>query len=316
MRRHCLWTLLAGACGAGLAPWPALAADAEVWIVCSAVGGVHAETAQALQQAWARESRLTLGWRVVTWSELPLASGPLPQLIVTLGSGAYLEWIERTQASPALARVPMLAALLPQASYPVPVARVPGQTSAIFLDQPAARIARLLQLALPEFRRVGVLFGPDSLVARPALSRALSAQGFKLVEQTVLSGDKGIYPALRSLFDDADLLLAMPDKRVYSVSNMHNILLAAYRQRVPVVSYSAAHVRAGALLALHTEPASVGQQLAGALRQWQAGRGLPPPAMADGYAVALNDQVARSLDLSLPNAEALLQALKLQESAR
>lgn len=293
-----------------------LAADAEVWIVWSAVGGVHAETVQALQQAWTRESRVPLNWRVATWSELPLASGPLPQLIVTLGAGAYLEWIERALASPALARVSMLAALLPQASYPAPVAREQGLTSAVFLDQPAARTARLLQLALPERRRVGVLFGPDSLAVRPALARSLSARGFTLVEQTVLSGDKGLYPALRRLFDDSDLLLAMPDKQVYSATNMHNILLAAYRQRIPVVSYSAAHVRAGALLALHTEPAAIGQQVAGVLRQWQAGRGLPPPSLAEGYAVALNEQVARSLDISLPNQEALVLALRQQESAR
>lgn len=268
-----------------------------------------------MQESWARESRTPLSWRVATWSELPLASGPLPQLIVTLGAAAYLEGVERALANPALARVPMLAALLPQASYLTPTARVPGLTSAIFLDQPAARLARLLQLALPERRRVGVLFGPDSLAVRPALARALTAHGFKLVEQTVLSGDKGLYPALRGLFDDSDLLLALPDKRVYSASNMHNILLAAYRQRIPVVSYSAAHVRAGALLALHTEPAAIGQQVAAALRQWLAGRGLPSPSLAEGYAVTLNDQVARSLDLSFPTPEALVLALKLRESA-
>ena len=140
----------------------AQAAEAEVWIVLSESGGAYVEAVRALQEAWAREFRVALNWRVATWSELPLASVPLPQLIVTLGAAVYLEGVERALASPALARVPLLAALLPQASYSAPAAREPGLSSAIFLDQPAARIARLLQLALPEHKRVGVLFGPDS----------------------------------------------------------------------------------------------------------------------------------------------------------
>lgn len=288
----------------------AQAAEAEVWIVLSESGGAYVEAVRALQEAWAREFRVALNWRVATWSELPLASGPLPQLIVTLGAAAYLEGVERALASPALARVPLLAALLPQASYSAPAAREPGLSSAIFLDQPAARIARLLQLALPEHKRVGVLFGPDSLAVRPALSRALAARGLTLVEQTILNGDKGVYPALRALFDESDLLLAMPDKLVYSPQNMPNILLAAYRQRIPLVSYSAAHVRAGALLALHTAPADTAMQIAQAVHQWLSSRKLPAPALADAYSVAVNDQVARSLGLSLPTSAALALALK------
>ena len=174
---------------------------------------------------------------------------------MTLGVKACLEVVELALSNPALARVPLLATLLPQASYPVQVARALVRQSAVFIDQPAERIARLLRLALPEHRRVGVLFGPDSLEVRPALARALTARGLILVEQTILNGEKGIYPALRALFEEAELLLALPDKLIYTPQNMPNILLAAYRQRIPLVSYSAAHVRAGALLALHTAPA-------------------------------------------------------------
>ena len=290
---------------------PARAAESEVWLVLSEPGGAYAEAARALQEAWTREFRLTPNWRLATWSELAPQANALPQLIVTLGVRACLEAVELALANPALARVPLLATLLPQASYPVLAARALARhSSALFLDQPPERIARLLRLALPEHKRVGVLFGPDSLAARPALSRALAARGLTLVEQTILNGEKGVYPALRTLFDESDLLLAMPDKLVYSPQNMPNILLAAYRQRIPLVSYSAAHVRAGALLALHTAPADTATQIASAIQQWLVGRKLPPPALADAASVAVNDQVARSLGLSLPNAAALELALK------
>ncbi len=289
---------------------PAWAAESEVWLVLSEPGGAYAEAARALQEAWTREFRLTPNWRLATWSELAPETNALPQLIVTLGVRACLEAVELALANPALARVPLLATLLPQASYPVLAAKALGRQSAVFIDQPAERIVRLLRLALPEYKRVGVLFGPDSLPVRPALARALAARGLTLVEQTLLNGDKGVYPALRALFEDAELLLAIPDKLVYSPQNMPNILLAAYRQRIPLVSYSAAHVRAGALLALHTAPADTATQIALAIQQWLAGRKLPPPALADAASVAVNHQVARSLGLSLPNAAALELALK------
>lgn len=289
---------------------PAWAAESEVWLVLSEPGGAYAEAARALQEAWTREFRLTPNWRLATWSELAPQANALPQLIVTLGVRACLEAVELALANPALARVPLLATLLPQASYPVLAAKALERQSAVFIDQPAERIVRLLRLALPEYKRVGVLFGPDSLAVRPALARALAARGLTLVEQTLLNGDKGVYPALRALFEDAELLLAIPDKLVYSPQNMPNILLAAYRQRIPLVSYSAAHVRAGALLALHTAPADTATQIAFAIQQWLVGRKLPPPALADAASVAVNDQVARSLGLSLPNAAALELALK------
>lgn len=294
---------------------PVSAALPEVWLVLSASGGIHGATAHRLQEIWAVEDRPTLDWRVCTWAELSLAAGVLPQLVVTLGAAAYLEGVELSLASPALQRVPALAALLPQAGFPSPRARGSWRSAAVFLDQPVERIVQLLRLALPGHSRIGVLFGPDSIAVKPALARALAGHGLTLVAQTVPDTAAGPYPALRALLDEVDLLLALPDKLVFSSSNMYNILLAAYRQRVPVVSYSAAHVRAGALMSLHTEPADVARQLAEALRQWQAGRGLPPPAAAASGSVAVNEQVARSLGLSLPPALELERALRLKGGA-
>jgi hypothetical protein len=279
--------------------------------VPSAPGGVHETTARLLQELWEREER-PIGWRIGGWSDLPPVSAAWPQLLVTLGSGAYLEGVERAQSSPALQRLPVLAALLPQAVFPAPAARGSWRTAAVLLDQPAERIAQLLRLALPGHVRVGVLFGPDSIAIKPQLARALAARGFTLIAQGVHDGAQ-LYPALRTLLDDSDLLLALPDRQVFQSDNMHNILLAAYRRRVPVVSYSAAHVRAGALLSLHTEPAGVAIQIVGALRQWLGGRGLPQPAAAEGGAVAVNEQVARSLGLSLPPWQQLQRALRQKD---
>lgn len=307
--------LLAAACGIVSDARPVQAAQVEVWLVLSAPGGVYAATARKLQETWELDGRQQLSWRIGTWGELPQEPGALPQLVVTLGTGAYLEGVGRAQSNPALQRLPVLAALLPQVAFPAPAARGSWRAAAVLLDQPAERIVHLLQLALPGHSRVGVLFGPDSVAVRPVLARALATGGLTLVAQTVQDGGPGIYAALRTLLDEADLLLALPDKQVFQSSNMYNILQAAYRRRVPVASYSAAHVRAGALLALHTEPVDVARQLAEVLRLWLAGRGLPASALADAGSITINDQVARSLGLSLPPSLALERAIRQKEAA-
>ncbi len=277
----------------------------------SEVGGVHLEAAQALQAAWERDPRQSLTWRIGSWQDLPSASADAaPQLIVTLGQSAWRGVVERALAQPALARVPLLAALLPQSGYQDLAAKVALRSTAVFLDQPPARYVQLLQLAQPDRKRVGVLFGPDSISAKAELARAFAARGLTLVSATVLSDDKAIYPALRALLDEADILLALPDRLVFNAGTMPNILVTAYRQRVPLVSYSAAHVRAGALLALHTGATDTIGQIVAAMRQILSGRGLPPPRMADGCSVAINEQVARSLDLVLPDSRVLARTLQ------
>ena len=295
--------------GASLAP--ARAAQTEVWLALSEAGGAYLDAAQALQAAWELDPRLLLTWRIGRWQDLPGASADaMPRLIITLGQSAWRGAVERALAQPALARLPLLAALLPQSGYQELAAKVALRSTAVFLDQAPARYAELLQLALPGRKRVGVLFGPDSIAARAELARAFAARGLTLVQATVLNDDKTLYPALRTLLDEAEVLLALPDRLVFNAGTMPNILIAAYRQRVPLVSYSAAHVRAGALLALHTSASDAAEQIAAAMRQILSGHGLPPPRLAQGCSVAINQQVARSLDLVLPDPSVLARTLQ------
>lgn len=234
----------------------------------------------------------------------------MPRLIITLGQSAWRGAVERVLAQPALARLPLLAALLPQSGYQELAAKVALRSTAVFLDQPPARYAELLQLALPGRRRVGVLFGPDSIAVKAELARALAARGLILVQATVLNDDKALYPALRGLLDESEMLLALPDRLVFNAGTVPNILIAAYRQRVPLVSYSAAHVRAGALLALHTSASDAAEQIAAAMRQILSGHAWPLPHLAQACSVAINEQVARSLDLVLPDPSTLARALQ------
>ncbi len=204
-------------------------------------------------------------------------------------------------------RTPVLAVLVPQAWY-----RKTGQTrlsdsgrravSAIYLDQPFERQARLIRLALPEVRRVGVLLGPDQGGLADELDGALRAQHLTLVAQGLTAGERLIGP-LESLLSGADLLLAVPDPQVFNRNTAQSLFLTSYRYRVPVLGYSRSLTRAGALLSLHSSPAQIGHQaadwVASALQKTAVQ--LPPPAYPVYASVSINLQVARSLGVSLPS---------------
>ncbi len=240
-------------------------------------------------------------------------AGPLaPKLFVALGS----------EAANALAavelRVPVLCALLPRLSFER-ILRAHGrkpsaQFSALYLDQPLSRQLELIRLALPDARRIGVLWGPESYQEAGALRSAALAREFKLVEVSVVA-EGTIFKGLKSVLEDSDVLLALADPQVYNSSSIQNTLLTSFRARVPLVAFSPAYVRAGALLALHVTPEQVGRQAAAMVGSVLQGKALSAlPVYSQEFTVGVNAHVARALGLKLEGQD-LGERLRLREAA-
>lgn len=286
------------------------------WVALTDSGGAYAEASAALREDWAAGPRRP-ELLIAPVGELPPPASPVPRLVVTLGAGALRAMVDRMQADAALARVPLLAALLPRASYESIVSpKLPASASAVLLDQPLERHFELLRQALPARRKVGVLLGPDTLPQKPALLSAAAVRGMQLNAVAVASQPQDIYPALREVLDESEVLLTLPDSLLFQPGAMQNLLIAAYRQRVPVATYSAAQVKAGATLALFTSPVQAARQTMTAMQGFLMGRGLPPVRLAESFSVAVNAQVGRSLGLALDDAETLAAAVRRQEGGR
>ncbi len=240
-------------------------------------------------------------------------SGTVPSLVVTLGTKALREAAQRSLQSPVWAQVPVLAALLPQSAWRSGAAGLPRGSSAIWLDQPVDRYVELTRQALPQRRRLGVLLGPTSVGLEPVLDRATLARGLTAVKANVDAPATDLFPALQGVLQNCDMLLALPDPTLYNAESLQNILIATYRQRVPMLSYTAAHARAGATLALHTPLEEVAAQLVRALRQFSTQGSLPVPEGPQGFSVVVNEQVARSLSLDLRGPAELQAAVRRAE---
>lgn len=128
-----------------------------------------------------------------------------------------------------------------------------------------------------------------------------------------LNDESELYPTLQRVLADPAVLVAVPDATLFNNRTISNILLTAYHQRSPVVGFSPAYVKAGALIALYSTPAQIGQQAGEAARAGLASGSLPPPAAPRHFRVGTNRYVARSLGINLDDAAVLQERLERSE---
>lgn len=280
----------------------------QVALVLSERSTPYLEAAAAIRSGLG-ESNAKIAVRTLSVEEARNSSPGAGTVLVPLGVRAT----ETVAQLPGAALV--LAGLLPRQRYEkilrevTPRARQ-RQFSAVYLDQPYSRQFHLLNTALPDVTRVGVLLGAATLVERDTLAEAAEDSHLQLVAE-VLDSAATLFPDTETVLSRSDVLLLLPDVEVVNRASLQSLILTTYRQRRPVLGYSAALVGAGALLAVYSTPAQIGRQIAEIIRRKPFV--LPPPQAPRYFSVRVNRNVARALSLSIP-ADAQLRAALHAES--
>lgn len=284
-----------------------MAFAAEIAVVLSDSGGAYEEVADEIR----RQLEPAVKVSVHNTAGVDGLSGEKPQYLVAVGAKAALA----VANSPL--RIPLLVTLVPRTAYErLAVERKrDGQTgsmSAVLLDQPFSRQLDLIRLAMPGAKRIGLLMGPETQPRYQAMQSTALERQLRLNALQV-ERESEIFPALQKLLHESDLILAMPEPSIFNAGTIQMILLSTYRQRLPLVGFSAAYTRAGAVMSLFSTPQQIGRQAADMLRAAMAGGRLPPPQPPNDYLVSINPHVARSLGITLESEQQLLQRLKSLE---
>ncbi|MCB1866197.1 MAG: hypothetical protein KDG50_12290 [Chromatiales bacterium] len=184
-----------------------------------------------------------------------------------------------------------------------------GQTRHVFtIDQPLSRQLGLIETLLPQARRIAVVLGPSS---SDGLRRLRAAAGTRLAVVAAQANDASeLGPALDTVLGDADAYLAMPDETLHNSDTAHSVLLSAYRRGIPVVAFSRAFVRAGALAAVFSEPAQIESQIIADLKALLENTNLPRQIDPREFAIEINARVAAALHLTLPDLSVITEALR------
>ncbi len=180
--------------------------------------------------------------------------------------------------------------------------------TALVLDQPISRQLDLVNRAFPNAKKVGVVVGTRNAGILAELEREASAHRLTLISALADSEPK-LVSVLGQVLADSDLLLAVPDPDVFNRNTVQTVLMTTYRYRDPVLGYSKALSRAGALVSIYSSPKQIGRQAGEiALAAMNGGKvsGMQWPKY---FSVLVNTNVARSLAINVPTEESLLQDL-------
>ncbi len=169
----------------------------------------------------------------------------------------------------------------------------------ILLDQPFERYLALSQ-ALLKLNSLGIINQKPQLLTRRQkdVLRHLNLN----LRQFQLDEAENLLRMIRQLKKQADALLIQPDQNLFNIDTLKGVLLTSYRNRMPVISYSPAHVKSGALASIYSSPKDIGHHLAELLSLYLQNKLKPgqTPQFARYYSISTNNRVAHSLGLVMP----------------
>ena len=279
-----------------------------VALIVSENGGPYGEFSTTLSNALFGTS-----WQVSATLRADTIVQPIPKadLVVTAGVAALRQAVQNYGGTP------ILATLIPRQSYEKLIAETgakgQGRISAIWLDQPASRQALFLRNLLPGQKRIGLLVSHESALLAANYRQVFANFGLGIdIEDS--DTEQSLLPALNTLLQRSNVLLALPDSTIYRRDNIKPILVTTYRLQKPVVAFSQAFVTAGALAALYSTPAQIARQAADTIAA--NGANLPPAGGPSQFAIAINYNVAQALSLNVPDEASIRQAMLAARESR
>ncbi|ASJ70802.1 hypothetical protein [Granulosicoccus antarcticus] len=162
--------------------------------------------------------------------------------------------------------------------------------SALVIDQPVSRQMQIANRVYPSLTHFSHFAGFGTGQKTGDLTSTLDLYSYQ-ASSTLPAQLKG---ALRT----HDALIATSDSRIYNASTLSTVLLTAYGYGKPVIGFSRAYVKAGALITSYSTPSQILRQVAYRLRETRRSNDMSESLIYPEYfSVIDNQSVARSLGL-------------------
>ena len=239
---------------------------------------------------------LTLGDKQVDWSSF--------DAIVLLGEPVLDAWQTPTDS-------PVVAVFVSRESAQ---RRSAILKSAIYVEPPLSRQITLSKILLGFDVRLGVLV--SDAFAASAADEVAKVQREEFVNIYPLSDLNNLNRTLIELLADNQALVGVYDSELYSPGNIKNILITAYRQNRPLIGPSSAYIKAGSLASTYSDLDDVSKRLVEILSAGLNNKQWAKQDYNPYFQVRYNEQVGRSLNLSLPNVNDAVKALMKAEENR
>lgn len=183
------------------------------------------------------------------------------------------------------------------------------QFTAIYSDAPIERQLKLAKIILPRASRFTYLYQNLHSDELKQLKEAAKQRSLKL-NIVKLKNTNHLTKLLSDAIDNSDFLLARKDPGVYNPETIRTILLTSYRRNFVVLGLSKAYVKAGVVATTYSSAEHMVQSLSEYLDYYLKTGKLPAPDYSQEFNVAVNRQVANSMDLAIPEDRELIRRIK------
>jgi ABC-type uncharacterized transport system substrate-binding protein len=209
---------------------------------------------------------------------------------------------------------PRISTLVPEQSFTrslnslAPDASQHSNIGAVFIDTPASHQLLLAKILLGDNIKLGMI---TSNLESENIKRVISEAKYFDIDLHVheASNNDHLIRELVKALNGNNALLALPDPAIINRNTARNILLTTYRHKTPIITFSAAYVKAGAMAAVYSSTDQIAKQtaemLVDALKSNQYTK-----EYAKYFSIAINENVAKALGIKIQGKDAIHQQLK------
>lgn len=164
---------------------------------------------------------------------------------------------------------------------------------------------------LDQFFLAQALLGPAKLAVfdSPAVHPLVMQLAERRVVPIPVEPNEGIDQLLRRT-DSFSAIVVLPDLSVINRANIGHVVRTLYQEHQVLIGYSKTLVEVGSLASVYPSAEAIARDVKDALEKLADQHSLPPPIFVSDVEISLNERLARSLNIVLPDKTELLAMLR------
>jgi len=152
---------------------------------------------------------------------------------------------------------------------------------------------------IPETKRIGVIYNPKhSYYLYKDLLDTARRFHISIVAKEVPSS-QDVIDAIKEISDNIDVFLMLPDVTVITPETLSFMNLFFLKKSIPIVTFSEKYLKLGALMAIYSDPFSMGFQAGILAKKILQGKVKPPIIVWPKEKLKINPYVAKNLSLPI-----------------
>ena len=180
----------------------------------------------------------------------------------------------------------------------------------VYINQPVIRYTKLFKILFPQDSVM--VFATTKANTKITQQLQIASKNIGVTyKELQIQQDSNIARTFTNMLSKSDVLLALPNAAIYNSNNAKSILLSTYHKDVPIIAYSKAFVKAGAIAGLYSSVDNIADMTAKTINKiMKTGHQKQKEYYPDDFTIEINSAVANSLNINFDSGSVIKRKLK------